>query len=101
MTKLISREPKHFWTLLTKKLKADEAIYLYSAGLRGLAAETTDNTDKPERTIAEERIAKSSLVLLVKIIAALREGRPVKLVPTPKTWTVCFGPLPSELKKAE
>lgn len=97
--RLLSRDPKDFHTLLTKKAEADDSIVLHGAGIRGLQAETTKNDKKPKETEAEERITKAALIVVLKIIFGLMRGRPVKLISDKKSWVVCFGPANKEGKK--
>ena len=94
--RLQSRKPFHFYQLLNDRIGDDESIGLKFMGLQGLVAETTDNNSIPEATEHQERVSKSALLTVVRVIVALMNRQPVKLVAKPKTWVVCFGPKPKK-----
>lgn len=91
--KFVNREPRAFLAYFSE-LPDDEAVVLHAAGLQGLQAESTTNTQKPKEAQHEFRVTKEGLLIVLKILAALRQKRAVKLSPDKKSWNVYIGPKP-------
>ena len=95
MTKIKSIKPKAFWEFFTKKVGEASAVFL-TPEMTGLVASTTDNLDAPPGGAkGADKVKREELVVFLKIMVALKSGRPVKLIPSGKTqWAVHYGPKP-------
>ncbi len=92
MTKIKSVGPKDFWQFFRETTSEKIAVFLTpEAG--GLVAKTTENLDAPPDVKSEDKVSREMLIIFLKILVALKGGRPVKLIPAGKTqWRVFFGP---------
>lgn len=93
MSKFAAREPKAFVKFF-RDLPEGKSVVLRMAGLKGLGAEVTERDDKPEEAEHELRVTKAAFLVVVKVLASLRQGRPVKLSSDKKSWIVYIGPRP-------
>ena len=85
--------PGPAWKALKEEVPEGHSCVMHF-GPRGLLLETSDNVDVPKSTQGEPVVlSRAALLEVIRMMTALHQGRPVKLVPKGKaSWSVCYGP---------
>lgn len=92
MTEIKSTKPRDFYDFF-ERVKSDEAVFLAPQTVSLKAKTTSDLSAPPGRTEPQGRVPRGALMTVIKIMAALLSGRPVKLVPDgDEHWNVFYGP---------
>jgi len=95
MSKLKSINPKEFWTFFSDKVPPEKVAVFLTPEKTGLVASTTEKLDDPPNAKNPDKVKRSAFMVFLKILVALKGGRPVKLIPVGKTeWKVFYGPRP-------
>ncbi len=91
--KIKTVSPKEMWQFFTKSVSSEgEAVFLLPE-LTGLCAATTSDLSRPPDTVTHDTVSRGALVVVLKILVALKGGRPVKLIPAAdESWAVFYGP---------
>lgn len=88
--KLTSIDPKAVHDFLSKVENGHSVIMV--RGPQGLVLEVIEDKSKPETAISEEKVRRSDVLAVLKLMTALATNRPAKLAPDAKGyWKLYIG----------
>lgn len=93
MKKLVTQAPKDVWKFFSDLEEKSGAFLML--GKQGLALEETDDMSEPPNIASDDKVTRADWIVFLKVLVALRGGRPVKIIPAGKTQLRVFvGPKP-------
>lgn len=91
--KIKTISPKDVWLFFTRSVGEKDAVFLLPEKT-GLSVSTTDDLTAPPDTLNPDIVRKKTFIVFLKILIALKGGRPVKLIPSDDDWSIYYGPKP-------
>jgi hypothetical protein len=79
MKKTTTSEPKAVWKFF-HALPKKSAVFM-TADRAGLTLIETGDTEDPPSPVSADQLSRAHWMILLKVLVALRGGRPVKIVP--------------------
>lgn len=92
--KFKTTNPKKLIQFFQDKVTADESVVIKTDG-RELYVETSAHNEDPEDAVGSFRVRKADWLAFLKVVNALVNRRPIKLVSDTKAyWKIHVGPKP-------